>query len=331
MTEYPASESEYRMTMTTSDNMLKRWSGRLLPWLLIVLYVAAVQWLIGWDRVFSAWSQMSAEVLAVAVALMIVSYLLRAWRITSYFGLSGRGDFPGAVAVTLQHNLFNHLLPARSGEISFPLLLKRRFQLDWMHSTAALFWLRLLDLHFVLGLALFLAAQRLGGNVMASVAFGAWLVAPLLLAPPLIGGLSRRREGKPAKGRFGRLLDRFLAGLPDSRERTGRSLLITWLNWIVKLGLVAWLFRSFSGATWPASLAGMLGGEITSVLPFHSPGGVGTYEAGVMLAAAPYHLPARVVASAGVNVHLFLLGMALASGGAALLLTQGSVFKTEVA
>ncbi len=315
--------------MTTSENNLKRWFGRLLPWLVVALYAALVQWLVGWDRVFSAWSRMSAGVLAVAVALMMVSYLLRAWRITSHFGLPGRDDFQGAVAVTLQHNLFNHVLPARSGEISFPLLLKRRFQLDWVHSSAALFWLRLLDLHFVAGLALFLAIQRFGGNGAAALATIAWLLAPLPLAPALIGRLSRRRADSSGRGRWGRLADRFLAGLPASRGRTARGLAITWLNWIVKLGLVAWLFRSFSGASWPASLAGMLGGEITSVLPFHSPGGVGTYEAGVMLATTPYHLPLRVAASASVNVHLFLLGMALVSGGATLLLTQGSVFKPE--
>jgi len=87
---------------------------------------------------------------------------------------------------------------------------------------------------------------------------------------------------------------------------------------------------SFSGAPFWAALSGMLGGEATSVLPFHSPGGIGTYEAGVALATAPYHVPLDAAVAASVNVHLFLLGMAALSGGIAFFSANRHWFSPEV-
>jgi len=303
---------------------------RFAPWLAVAAYFAGIEYFLGWKAVFSGWSMIPPSTLAVAVLLLVVSYLLRTWRIWGYFGLTTPAEFFSALSVTLQHNLLNHMLPARSGEISFPILLKRRFQFDLVHSSAALFWLRLLDLHFVAGLALLLVMARIGQPFAGAVLAAIWLLLPLFVAPSLLARISRRHEDIAERGRWSRLLGRFLRGLPDSGRNTLHSLALTWLNWVVKLGLVAWLFRSFSGATFEASLAGMLGGEVTSVLPFHAPGGIGTYEAGVVLATAPYQVPLDVAAASSVNVHLFLLGMAAISGGIALLVSNRDMFRPDL-
>ncbi len=308
--------------MTITTNSGKRVWRRLAPWLVVAAYLSGIEYFLGWKTVFSGWRAIPPASLAVAIVLLLVSYLLRAWRIWGYFRLATLTEFLGTLSVTLLHNLFNHMLPARSGEISFPLLLKRRFQFDLVHSSAALFWLRLLDLHFVAGLALGLVMARIGLPAVGIVLASIWLLLPLVMAPPLLARVARRQAQGMAQGRWTRVFGRFLEGLPNSARDTLQSLVLTWLNWVVKLGLVAWLFRSFSGASFQASLAGMLGGEVTSVLPFHAPGGIGTYEAGVVLASAPYGVPLGVATASSVNVHLFLLGMAAVSGGVALLFSS---------
>lgn len=60
-------------------------------------------------------------------------------------------------------------------------------------------------------------------------------------------------------------------------------------------------------------LSAVIAGELTSVLPFHAPGGVGTYEVGI---AAPLllHADAKEVMVAAINVHFFILSVAIIGG-----------------
>jgi uncharacterized membrane protein YbhN (UPF0104 family) len=57
-----------------------------------------------------------------------------------------------------------------------------------------------------------------------------------------------------------------------------------------------------------------LGGELTSVLPIHTPAGVGTYEAGLVAGMAYAQVAPGRALSAAVNVHLALLAVALLYG-----------------
>ncbi|MEZ5479532.1 MAG: hypothetical protein R3E95_19255 [Thiolinea sp.] len=43
------------------------------------------------------------------------------------------------------------------------------------------------------------------------------------------------------------------------------------------------------------------------MLPFHAPAGVGTYEAGVIAAVAPFST-LELATTGAINVHLFVLG-----------------------
>jgi len=68
----------------------------------------------------------------------------------------------------------------------------------------------------------------------------------------------------------------------------------------------------------------VLGGEVTSVLPIHAPGGFGTYEAGMLAALLPQGLELASATTAAINTHLFLLGTSLVFGLLAMLITGKS-------
>jgi len=292
----------------------------LLPYTLVLVLVILIEWAFGWARLLSPWATISLGGLALAIGLMLLSYVLRAWRVADHFAI--RGHFGAVLSLNLQHNLWNNLLPMRAGELSFPLLMKQQFGTDSAYALAGLFWIRLVD-------AQVLATLALGSLLwLAKIeAFALGLVLLALLAPfvfwALRGWLSARVAQLNA-GKLRSLLDKVLAGLPRDATHFARGVLLTWANWLVKLAALAWVLRQFVPITWSGAGLGVLGGEVTSVLPIHAPGGFGTYEAGMLAALLPQGIELAAATTAAINTHLFLLGTSLLFGLLAMLIAGKS-------
>ena len=64
---------------------------------------------------------------------------------------------------------------------------------------------------------------------------------------------------------------------------------------------------------------GAIGGDLSTVLPLHAPGGFGTYEAGAMALLVPASAGADAgpLLAAAVNLHLLVLTTALIAGAVA--------------
>lgn len=287
----------------------------LLGGLLALAVVVGVQWYVGWGRLLAPWLGLSLHALVLTLALALASYLARAARVHALFRTAVAGRFPFAVKLVFLNTLANNLLPARLGELSFPLLMRRYFRVPLGSATAGLAWLRLMDLHTLLGLGLVgLLPGRLEG-ALVWLAIAAWLALPLLLfrfQDALLARLGR--------GRWARLAAAVAAGLPADRFAFWQCWIWTVLTWLAKLSVFVWLLIAFSGAPVTAAVLGALGGELTSVLPFHGVAGLGTYEAGVVAGMTPLGVPLKVAVAAAVNLHLFLLGVSLLGGALALLI-----------
>jgi uncharacterized membrane protein YbhN (UPF0104 family) len=67
-------------------------------------------------------------------------------------------------------------------------------------------------------------------------------------------------------------------------------------------------------------LIGVLGAELSSILPFHGIAGGGTYELAAVAALVPFGVSPEAALVGAVNLHLFLLGVTLLLGLLALLL-----------
>jgi len=304
----------------------------LLPYLLVALLALVIERAFGWGRLLAPWAEVAPAGLLAAIALMLVSYILRAWRVADHFDIRGR--FGALLALNLQHNLWNNLLPMRAGELSFPILMRQHFGTDPAHALAGLFWIRLVDAQVLAALALgsllWLAkveALALGMVLLALVApFVFWSVRGAL-ARWLDGGRSAPNLAVPHQpsssrrmGKVAALLGKVLAGLPRDTAHFLRGVLLTWANWLVKLAALAWILRQFIAIDWTGAGLGVLGGEVTSVLPIHAPGGFGTYEAGMLAALLPQGMELAAATGAAVNTHLFLLGSSLLFGLGAMLI-----------
>lgn len=297
-----------------------RW-GRPRDWLLGALLLAAlvlvVAWTVGWGPLLAPWRTLSPWLLALLFGLTALSYGLRAVRIQEYFRPRFAGRFPTVLRLSVLHNTANNLLPMRIGELVFPWLMGRYFGHRFLDATAALVWIRVLDLHALGAVALVILALRAPSWW--------WLGAGLLWLGALVLFQFARRDW--TGGRAGRLFDlirRVVAAAPGDPRVLMRVYLWTLLIWALKFTAFALLLRHFLPLEFWRLLTGVMGAELSSVLPFHGIAGSGSYELAVVAALAPLGVDPRLALAGAVNLHLFLLGTTLILGGLAFLLPRGT-------
>jgi len=295
----------------------------LLTSVVIIAYAGFVQWLWGWAEIAGQWARLGIGHVLIAVLLLTSTYFLRTWRIRDYFPYETAGRYAALFRVTQIHNIVNIMLPFRAGETSFPMLMRSEFGIPLLRGTSALLVMRLLDLHALL------AAAVLGPVLQAqnpALGWGLWIVFLLLplagfaLRATLLRGAARIVPGKAQK-----FVVEIGLGLPTDLPAFARAWGMTIVNWLVKVLVLAWVLGLLGVGPLAATFGAALGGEMSSVLPMHAPGGVGTYPAGITAGAIAFGARSvtsvDTLAQAGVNVHLLILVSALI--GTALSLLTG--------
>ncbi len=213
--------------------------------------------------------------LLLSLFFYVLTYLFRAAR----FGVM----FPGIkttklAAVMGVHTFFNNILPFRSGEVSFPLILKSLFRIDVTVSSVALILARVLDL-LSLGILFFLSALF----VTFSERNLLWVPLVLLLTLGLTLFLTVKLL---------RRLERRFSVISTVFSFVKTFISLRKIALLVSYSLLIWLFKFFSfflilkggsiDLTFPQTVFVSTFGEITTILPIHSFGGFGTYEAGLV-------------------------------------------------
>ncbi|MGE7370027.1 lysylphosphatidylglycerol synthase domain-containing protein [Neorhizobium sp. NPDC001467] len=298
------------------------WIIRNAMWLatlaIILAYAGVIEWLWGWALIFDRWQKAGWGAAVLALALLLATYVLRTWRIYDYFPAETKGRFGTLLRLVQVHNLLNIMMPLRTGEASFPLLMRREFQVPLARSTSALLVMRLFDLHALL------AAAAIGKVVdLRSDGYGGWLWLiwlAFLVLPAFAFAQSSRAVGMakrilPATGKgakLERLVEEAAAGLPANGTAFARAWGATLVNWFVKIAVLAWVLMLLCDVDLGAAFGGGLGGELSSVLPVHAPAGVGTYPAGMTAGAIAFGAPTAKAAldalgQAAVNAHLLVV------------------------
>lgn len=290
--------------------------GRPRDWLIGALLLAAlvvgVALTVGWGPLLAPWRGLAPGELLGLLALSTLSYFLRAVRVHDYFRPRFSGRFVTVVRLSVLHNSANNLLPMRAGEMVFPWLMGRYFGHRLLAATASLVWIRLLDLHS-LGLI---------GILILYLREPSWLwlaAAVLWLATLALVSLSRRLV-PPGNGRVHRALRLMTEAAPESGRRVARVYFWTSLIWASKFLAFAALLHRFLPVDLWLVLLGVMGAELSSVLPFHGIAGSGSYEVAMLGTLVPLGVSAGAALAGAVNLHLFLLGVTLLLGSLALLL-----------
>lgn len=309
----------------------------LVSILAIVGYVIAIERIYGIGYLFNTWKNIGFGVFFMAIALIFITHLVRGFRIFLYFKNTNdpsqsQLSFVPLFYLSQTHNLLNNLLPFRSGEVSFPLLMNSQFNTPIIHASAGLLWLRFLDAHTlgmlaltVIGFKMQLPLWLILGLCTLALSLPIWV---FLLKPVLYNKISNNHTQPEAQNqtktkhwqnKLQQILLKLLDGLPQNTQGFLQSWSLTWLNWLIKIvlmGIILMFLLTQSSSIINlnshllAGLSGAVAGEITSVLPINAPAGVGTYAGGVFAGikwANTSLLANKDIMLAGVQLHLLIL------------------------
>ncbi|MEJ1297217.1 MAG: lysylphosphatidylglycerol synthase transmembrane domain-containing protein [Candidatus Sedimenticola sp. (ex Thyasira tokunagai)] len=311
--------SDNHLNTAADEGRLSSTAFRLRDWIIggaiLVALLLWVHFAVGWGPLLQPWQSISLSSIAVLLLLSFASYLLRAIRIQAYFPELLQGRFLTTLRLSILHNFANNLLPMRAGEALFPILMRRHFGTSMTDSTFSLIWIRLLDLHVITGIALL--------SLILATPEWWWIPAIIvwMIALPLV--LLLRETLKEHLGNdkgWQRLLHRIVDNAPPDGGRMSRIYLLTLLSWGSKFVAFAMVLQHFLPLPLWQSLAGIIGAELSSVLPFHGIAGAGSYEVAMLAVLAPLGVNTSDALNGAVNLHLFLLGVTLLLGVASLLL-----------
>ncbi|WP_428034870.1 lysylphosphatidylglycerol synthase domain-containing protein [Amphritea sp.] len=282
----------------------------LLSVVILVITLAVVEYKIGWYSLLTSWQGFSLGTLVLLVVLSLSSNALRALRIRISFELPGR-RYPQMFYLSTNHNLLNNLLPMRTGEVAFPVLIKRYFGIGLMSSSSHLLLYRLLDLVALLSVAGVLAVWQF--NPLASVGLALVTVVGLLLFDQgkrlvvwLLGRFSHPKLVKLAQA---------LAVLPTRGGHFGAIVLTTYAIWLTKLLAFLGVVLQLSELTLTQAVTSVALADLSSILPIHGVAGSGTFEAAFVLAGQFYAIDTTALLKVAVQLHLFLLLMSFVAFG----------------
>lgn len=307
--------------MTAFPPHIKQLIKILVPSLLFILTIVGVEWFVGWHTIVRGFSDLPGDYLAAAMGLMVFSYVLRTWRIQ--VSLTIKGHFIELFKLSLTHNILNIMMPMRTGEASFPIFMKAQFDVPMLTASLHLIMFRLLDLLCLLSIGGVLLLWRDYPLVSLTICGLFFVVIRYseLFKLLILRLLSHSHQPILVKIR------NTLTPLPTSGKTYFTIALLTLCSWLSKLTAFVLIVLGISGLSFHTALLGIVGADLSSVLPIHGVAGSGTFEGAFILAAeidgiSNLQSSFPQLLEASVQLHVFLLGSAASIYAMSLLLAS---------
>ncbi|MDP8219180.1 MAG: lysylphosphatidylglycerol synthase transmembrane domain-containing protein [Candidatus Theseobacter exili] len=276
-------------------------------------------------KFFSFIENVSLKWLLAALAVYSISYLLRSfrWKLMIF---SRKIKLGNLFLVTSVHTMFNNILPARAGEVSYVYFLKKFQNISVTEGLATLFVARIFDL---VALAVFFLLAVLFSWAQINVPVIKLILITVFSVPVIVFcclGLFSRRSIRVfrnyiEKKNIGKLplVIKILIKLEELSEailivRTRKTFLPSFL---CTLGIWGVKFTSFFLVVKSLNLSddfrfwnvvfGSTFSELTTILPIHSVAGIGTLEGGWTVGFLLLGMNKQLVIMSGFGFHIFLL------------------------
>lgn len=260
--------------------------------LLVALGFFAAQ--VPWVALWRSWSELQGMSLGLILTALGLSHLLRGERLRLLLDLDADKRLQ-AYSISTWHTASNNLLPMRSGEVSLPIMLRKRLNRDWSEAWAVLLLVRGMDLLCMLWVAAICSQwpQR-AGLVIVLLSGAAASILLLSALPKLVRRLALRWPRLKPLERWG-------------WQKTLPVFLLTLSAWLTKFGALvalACLLLPLPPHAWASAL---LAGELSSISPVHGPAGLGSYEAAVLAGLSLFYSDWEHALGVALCVHISLL------------------------
>jgi uncharacterized membrane protein YbhN (UPF0104 family) len=299
---------------------------RFLPYLVTVLIIWLLLRQISLHLIWQLLRQAQWEWVAAGLGWYVVTIVLRAYRLGTLLAMPGWRRPLSLLPDVLALSLINNLLPARAGELSFPLIMQRRHGLAISESLVLLFIVRFFDFLCVIGLFVVFALlnsanlTRATGSFILSLSL---LFIPLLVLGALLPWLGDKglqaiiwfmqRPGQAERP----FCQKLLASGQTAVSVIGRVHKIETYGRVLGWSLAGWLttfawFTAFLAAInipvpLPLVIVGATFATLSKALPLATVGGFGAHEAGWAFGFHLIGMPADLAIASGFAINILTL------------------------
>lgn len=309
--------------------------ANLIGLLISLVVIGYVLLKLDWLAVYKTFTTADLRWIIAAFAVYLFNYILRTLRFRMLLDLD-EIPFQQLFGVTNLYGMYLYLLPAKSGELSFPILLKNRLNVPLTASTATLIAARFSDFATV---ALFLPAVlitfwdqihpwvRIGSllfvGIVLLLGIGLlWLIRnPFRIDNFQQANLNTKLIVVRIWNALAKLLDSLRA--IDQRRGYWHLWLLTIAIWICVQANFYFIVLSFGEALtfWQMMVVSIIMVPMT-LLPFQGFANLGTHEIGWVAAFALFGYPETAALNIAVSSHIILLFFVLLLGSLGFLLLR---------
>lgn len=282
-----------------------------------------------WQTVRNTFLHLQWNWMLAALAVFFTSYLLRTLRFRALIH-DQTPSFYHLMGVTLLHGMFNYLLPARTGEFSYPILLKRISHIKMPDSTATLLAARFFDFAIiVLALPILLVVFWNSLPIHISRAIIVFCAIFVLLGLSFVLLINRHNPQNNKQEKADKLPNRWLQQLVRlwheliqglqtivNRKQHLRFILFTLGIWICVYTYFYFIVMSMGFETTYLQMVAvsMLMIPLT-LLPINGLANIGAHEAAWTTAFLLFDFGRDTSLSIAVGSHIILLAFVLITGG----------------
>ncbi len=284
---------------------IKIFIGTLLS-LVIILFLFRY---ISFKSIIETIKTLRISSLIIAFLIYFLIYILRAVRFKNVSDLSNLKDTFSIVCI---HNFLNNVLPFKSGELSYPLLIKNKFGIKASQSISDLVLLRFFDL-ISLGLILLislLAMYTLFGNLLF-FSFLILLIAIIIFLS--IYYIGKKQKKIKFKNKSLNKISKFISLVFfNFSNRKGGNLILLFLQSIViniLMFIFAFVLITGLGLNVPLSII-IFGGALSilaTLLPIQGLFNLGTLELGWIFPLVIFGVPKETAISISFSYHIITL------------------------
>jgi len=313
----------------------KRWLSSLVVGTIIgaAILAAIIAWA-GLGNVWESFGNINYADLAVYVGLAICTYFFRAWRFQLLVNRGSLSKFYGIVSV---HTLMVNLLPFSSGEISYPVLLRRYgVSPDFLQGIPSLVIARAQDIFINLSLVVIALVWVGNGRLILGGISSEFtvLLGLAVVAIVIAGWLTYQIWGRTsAKAR--RIIGFMFAAVAPVKETTLRTWAATFLLTIsirmISIVGVFYLLGSV-GVTLPLAAVFLITSlyVFLPLLPLNTPAGLGITEAFLLGFFLVSGIDRAAATAASLQIHSIQLGVAAILGAIGLIQLQYLKWRSSI-
>lgn len=267
-------------------------------------------WLFGhqamsWAGIYEPLLALPAAVWLLVVLGLLSTYVLRGWRVAYEFRDYEKLTLLRAIQVVMWHNATLNVLPFRSGEVVFPLLLRQVADIPVVNSVTSLVYLRFQDACTVLMIGI-----AFWPNIDLSLRL---LLALLLVAAAVLfqQWAKSTTSWQDSASSLKRKLASWREALARGNQRAGLSWLLTISNWIIKISIQAILYGYLLHLSFSIGVLSTLSTELAAFLPIQGLAGIGTFEASSAVVMRAEGVPWMEALQVAAQVHVMMLASSL--------------------